>query len=668
MNAFKIALLAVVAVLLLIQVIDRAREPAQLQGVKASVDQLTVAIQQQVQETRKLARALESGRVSAIAPTGTAAVAAAPDGAKDGKPKEGVNFLQPYDSSAYHADQVGGTLRYLEIPPTSVNYLLENGSSTADTYDLINDTLCTNHPAHPLDWYESLATSVVITDDYKTYTFTIRKGVMWQKPPLAKRKGYEWLDKDVELTAKDFAFWLEMIRDPNVQCPQWKGYYESIVDAVAVDDYTFRVRWSKKEYTNLDMTLGLRPLARHVYTRFADGSPIPAEQVPVIFNKHWFDEEKQHIGVGMYQIEVFEPSKTLSFVLNPAYWGVPYHFRRLEWDGVTKQPDAKLVAFKNGQVQEMDSLLTPSQYKAEILDGGEPRFDQKNGRAGPFGWERVHGLEGRSLYYYIGWNLRRPQFRDKRVRQALAYAFPKQRILKEVYFGLGTPQVGPVNPDSDYFDKSLVDFAYDLAKAKAVLAEAGFVDHDGDGWIDQVIDGKKVDFRFRASYYGANPNWPKVLSVYKDSLQQIGIELVPDPAEDNELRRRMDDKDFDGLCGGWLSGLNVDFQQIWHSKFANEPKSSNYPGFANKRADELADKLRLTFDEPERIAIAKEFQRIVFDEQPYLFFRNAENIFIWHNRKASDNDQSEVLEGVTEGLDRYHPLYNRTKLLWHLRN
>jgi ABC-type transport system substrate-binding protein len=204
MNALKIALLAVVAVLLVVQIVDRARAPAQLAAVKQSVDQLTVAIQQQVQETRALQRTLEAKSFSA--PTPGTTTTAENDAARDGKAKLGANFLLPYDPSKFHADWVGGTLKYFEIPPPSINYILENDGATADANALFNDSLCGNPSDRPLLWQENLATSVIISDDYQTYTFTIRKGVMWQRPAIASRKGYEWLDKDVELTAGDFVF------------------------------------------------------------------------------------------------------------------------------------------------------------------------------------------------------------------------------------------------------------------------------------------------------------------------------------------------------------------------------------------------------------------------------------------------------------------------------
>ena len=112
------------------------------------------------------------------------------------------------------------------------------------------------------------------------------------------------------------------------------------------------------------------------------------------------------------------------------------------------------------------------------------------------------------------------------------------------------------------------------------------------------------------------------------------------------------------VSGGWrVSGLDTDFMQLWHSKFANQPGSSNLTGFINERVDELATALRSTFDVDERRAIAHEVQAIIHEEQPYTFFRTPEAIRIWHT------DGPMKLEGVEYGLEHFHPLYS-TSSLW----
>ncbi|HYE06410.1 MAG TPA: ABC transporter substrate-binding protein [Planctomycetota bacterium] len=668
MEKVKIALLVIVGLLLLVQVVDRSRQPEQLAAVKQSVDELASAVKRSASTDADVVRALERLNASLTSGAVRAPTTDAPtsDPIRDGVPKLGVNFLKPVDWSPYDPAKVKGTLKYFELPPTTLNDILSNDLSTRTANGHFNSALISVDPAAPDTDCENLATSLIIENDYQSFTYRLRPGLKWQRPNIAGQAKFAWLDQEVPCTAHDFVFYLDIVRHPDVQCPALKGYYESVDKVEALDDLTLRITWKRREYTNLNMSNGMTPLPRHVYTRFEDGSEIPAAQVPVVFNQHWFDEMKQGIGVGNYRVESFEPSKTLTFIRDPGFWGPSMHFERIEWDGVTIQPDAKLVAFKNGQVHFYETM-TPAQYKSEILDGGEKRFDREDGRAGPLGWERIAGIEGRGVYQYFVWNQVRPLFADKRVRRALAHAFPKQRIIAEVYHGLGSPQISTISPGHPYQNKDLVDIPFDLAAARALLAEAGWADSDGDGWLDRAGDGGRIPFRFKATYFGPNVTLPLVFAIYRDQLKELGIELSLDPCEAKELDRRQDDKDFDMMAGGWASSMSVDYEQIWHSKYADQPKSSNYGGFKNARVDELAGKLRLTFDRDERIAIAKELDAIIYDEQPYLFFISRAYLFVWQNRPDGPDDKRSTLDGVITELDRFHPWFNRAKSHWHLR-
>lgn len=659
----------VIGFLLIVQIVDRHREPQQLKAVFDEMRTLADATRAQTEEMRKLRQAFEATpRVVAAQPTATPGVEA-PAAAPDGKPKLGVNFLLPPLSDTLHAERIGGDFKeFSKTVPQTLNYLLNNLADISTANGLMNDTLCDQDLTSPDLWRAALAESVVVSDEWKTFTFRLRPGVRWHVPPLAKEPGFTWLAEEREVTAADFVLRLDLIRNPDVQCPALKGYYETCTGAKAVDDRTLVVTWAKSEYTNLDATLGLSPYPSHVYTRNADGSPIPAHQVGVVFNRHWFDERQQFVGCGAFRLDRFEPGKTLRFARNDGYWGAGFHFRSLTWDGTVMQDDPQLVAFKNGQVH-IQSLL-PTQYKSEILDRKEPRFaapvtdDPKAGRAGPFGWERFRGTS----YRYVGWNMRRPQFADRETRHALAYAFPRQRVIDEVFIGLGRPQIGTIHPDSPYAPKGLERFDHDPAKAKALLAQAGWADRDGDGWLDRPgPDGKSVALRFKVTHFAASASWINMLAIYRDTLKQLGVELASDPVEGNEWDRRMGEKDFDGICAGWSIGLDADYVQLWHSKYADEPKSSNHCGLKNAELDQLADDLRATFELDRRKAVVQRIERILWSEMPYLFISSGEGVIAWQNRKADGNDlRSEFLGGVSAGLDRWHPLYNRSRPTWYI--
>ncbi|MBN8524937.1 MAG: hypothetical protein J0M02_06365 [Planctomycetes bacterium] len=657
-----IALLTAVALLLVVQIIDRSREPAQLKAVLDASERAASAQERMLLELKSLRE--ELARRPAAAPTAAATASTDAGGRRDGVPREGGNFLLAPDTSHFDPAKVGGRLVEFERPPQSLNPLLENLASASAARGYMNDGLCDSHPAHPDLWYEGLAESVVIADGWRRFTFRIRPGVVWHRPAMARDGRHAWLDRDVELTAKDFAFAIDLIRNGDVDCPHLKGYYENVASARALDDRTFELVWKESEYTNIDGSLGLTPLPSHIYGRYEDGSEIPPEKLGAVFNKHWFDEAHQFVGTGMYMLESFEPGKSLELLRNPRYWSKGLHVDRMAWDGSVVQPDAQLTAFKNGQVHFQG--LLPAQYKSEILDGRENRFakpvanDPTAGRTGAFGWERVRGTS----YAYIGWNMRRPIFADQRVRQALTLAFPKQRIIDEVFLGLGRPQYGPIHPDSPYAATDLPRFDFDPAVARQRLAEAGWKDSDGDGWLDREIAGQRTPLRFRIAYYAAGTLWQNILAIYRDNLKPLGIDMTPDPIEDTEWERRMDNKDFDGMCAGWQMDLDADFVQLWHSKGADEPKSSNHCGFRDQRVDELSLQLRRTFDRDERIRIAREVQRLIAEAQPYVFIRSGEGIFAWQNGRSGPADRRDLLGGVVTGFERLHPLRNRTRLYW----
>jgi ABC-type transport system substrate-binding protein len=656
MSKASVVLLTVVALLLVVQLIDRGRQTDQLKAIHDAATRSAASSDRLIGELRLLRETVAQRPAVSVAVAEPAASVASLE--RDGKPRLGANFLKAYDRSHLHPDWYGGTLRSFGATPKGFNPIVENSADSSEANGLVNDSLCTTHPASPDRWSEMLATSCVISDDWKTYTFSIRPGIRWQQPVQAKEPGLEWLAKDVPLTAHDFAFYIEVVKNPEVECTQLRAYYDDLDRVEVPDDRTLVLRWKKKVFTSMSFSLGLRPLPKHIYARNRDGTPLPPEQVGTAFNKHWFDEIGGIVGVGQYILEANEPDKRLLFRRDPAYWGAGLHFDAIEWIADVKLPDPQLVAFKNGQVQAHG--LNPPQYRSQILD----RADRKAGRTGEFAWEQVRSHS----YQYLGWNLRRPLFADKRVRHALAHAFPKQRIIDEVYFGLGRPQIGPIHLDNPYFNKTLVDFAYAPAKAKAQLAEAGWSDSDGDGWLDKELDGKRSAFRFKLKYGANNPVADSMLLIYRDELRKLGIDLETVPYEWKELLRIYEQKDFDAMMGGWsLGDLEPDFWQLWHGSTADLPRTSNHCGFRNDRVDVLADALRAAFEPSERAKIIDEVQAIIHEEQPYLFFRSPESIFIWQNQpaKGAKVEADRWLQGVVNGLDGYHPLFSRDNRLWH---
>jgi peptide/nickel transport system substrate-binding protein len=601
---------------------------------------------------RFLPRVILSLIFVATAVIGTAAAA-------DGVPAPDADFLMPYDNSRCDPARAGGTLRTIAYTPSRLNPLLSNEAISRDMHALINRPLCSQPPWAPERWMADAAESVRISPDWLTYTLTLRPGLTWGVPACAVAEEFAWLRQEVPCTSADVAFTLTTILDAGVDCPTLRGYYEDVAGVETPDARTVVVRWKRPLFSAIDATLGLTPLPRHIYGRNRDGSPIPPGQFAAVFNDHWFDALNGMVGIGEFSLASYVPDQEVRFVQRPGAWGRAHHAQELLWRLDLKQDEAQLVAFKNGQVHT--DGVTPSQYRSQILERQEERFaaldpaDPKAGRTGAFGWERIAARQ----FGYVGWNMRRPLFADRRVRQALTMALPKARIIREVYAGLGRPVLADVLLESEAYNRDLKPYPYDLKRARALLAEAGWADGDGDGLLERTVDGQRQEFSFTLTYSQHAPELDAALAIYRDELRKIGIALTTRTLEWKDLMRVYEDRDFDASVGAWRMSFDLNFHQLWHSSQADEPGGSNHCGFRNDRVDELSDRLRTLFDPTDRLAVAREIQAIIHEEQPYTFLWQAETIVTWQARPApgQPREPGRYLSGVVEGLDGLHPLY-----------
>ena len=80
---------------------------------------------------------------------------------------------------------------------------------------------------------------------------------------------------------------------------------------------------------------------------------------------------------------------------------------------------------------------------------------------------------------------------------------------------------------------------------------------------------------------------------------------------------------------GWGTSPDVDFDQIWHSRHADEPKSSNFVAFRNKDADKIIETMEFEFDMEKRYELSKQFHRIIYEEQPYTFLFRTKYPYFW---------------------------------------
>lgn len=202
---------------------------------------------------------------------------------------------------------------------------------------------------------------------------------------------------------------------------------------------------------------------------------------------------------------------------------------------------------------------------------------------------------------YLGFNTSKAPFDKKEVRQAIAYAIDRQSLIDAVYLGAATEANSPVSPSVFGYSKDAKKYTYDVAKAKELLAQAGYPDG------------------FKAKIW-LNDNTVRrdIAVILQDQLKQIGIDLQIEILEWGSYLDRLVRKEHDMFLLGWTSSPDSDsaLYALFHSK--NHGSSGNRTYFTNPRMDELLDKGRESTIAEDRIAYYKEAQDIVQEELPMV--------------------------------------------------
>jgi peptide/nickel transport system substrate-binding protein len=283
--------------------------------------------------------------------------------------------------------------------------------------------------------------------------------------------------------------------------------------------------------------------------------------------------------------------------------------------------EAALVAFKAGDLDYIESI-TPIQATRQTDDA---RFRERAGK----------NTEIRGSFTYLGWNQQRKVFQDRRVRQALSHLVDKQNLVDKVMLGLAEPVEGPVPKRRPEYNADLQPWEYSPEKARALLAEAGYSDSDGDGVLDKEIDGARVPLRFEIISNAGNDERKKVGLAAIDSFKRHGIDASFRSVDWSIMLEKVQKFDFDAVVLGWNSSLAIppDLYQIWHSSQAVED-GSNYAAFRNAEADRILEEYRITFDAKRRIELYHRLQEIIYEEQPYTFLFAQALVSVWDRRFA----------------------------------
>jgi len=465
---------------------------------------------------------------------------------------------QPVSGDAIVVSSIGDASRLLP--------LLASDSASGDIVGLLFNGLLKYNER--LDIVGDLAESWTVSEDGLVITFTLRPNVRWHD--------------GAPVTAEDVRFTYEKLIDHAIRTP-YASSYELVESLEVLDARTVRVRYAEPFAPALESwMMGIIP--KHRLER-EDLNTTPLLRRPV--------------GHGPYRFVRWKTGELIELAANPDYFEHRPHLDRYLYRTIPDQATLFLELLTGG----IDLAgLSPLQHQRQT-DTPFIRRAFRKFRYPSFG------------FTYLGYNLADPRFADVRIRRAFNLTIDKQAILDGVLFGLGAVATGPYPKESWAHNPSVVPQPQDVAAARALLAQAGWEDRDGDGLVDR--DGQP--FRFTILTNQGNETRRQVAELVQQQLKVLGVEVKIRIVEWSVfVHEFIDKRRFEAVLLGWNLSRDPDLYDLFHSSKTKEGEY-NFVGYASPEVDRWLEQGRRTFDQDERRRIYQEVHRRLYEDQPYLF-------------------------------------------------
>lgn len=272
---------------------------------------------------------------------------------------------------------------------------------------------------------------------------------------------------------------------------------------------------------------------------------------------------------------------------------------------IRESPAVSLQTVMAGDADDL--LLTPEQWTSQTK--GNDFYNVAT---------KVVGEEWTEFHFC--WNSKKPFFADKKVRQAMSYAYDHKRMLTVLRYNLDRACVGTFHPSSPWCPPTPPKpYTQNLAKAVQLLEQAGWKDTDGDGIRDKIVDGKNVKFDFTVITTNKDDR-VKICRLLEESLKRIGIQCTVLPQDFPTVIDSLNKREYDAAFGGWGSGTDP----YTTENIFGTGEERNYAEYSNPEVDKLFKEGLKEFDFEKRRKIYQRIHEILWEDQPYtwLFYQN----------------------------------------------
>ena len=305
-------------------------------------------------------------------------------------------------------------------------------------------------------------------------------------------------------------------------------------------------------------------------------------------------EKPYLLGSGRYVMDQWVEGEMITFVKTEKYWGNEPGIS----DRITFRPyleaSARVIALENG---EIDVCIDPAINELDLLEVNDKIT--------------VHEQAGTRLFYF-GFNTEKEPWNNETLRQAVASAIDRDAVIQAAVYGKGTPQTTILNRGLWGFYDDMEGFPYDVERAKALMAEAGYA----DGGISTSL-----------TVANSSP-YSNIAQVIQANLKEIGIAVEIAVMEDATLRSTCVEGAHELFLWRWNETIRPD--SVYRDLF-NTGSTSNYHHYSNEKVDELTNLVLTDRVEEDRMEHSKELQTILVEASPQVPLYIA-NLVIAYNK------------------------------------
>ena len=331
------------------------------------------------------------------------------------------------------------------------------------------------------------------------------------------------------------------------------------------------------------------------------------------------------VGTGPYKA-VKVTDTQIDLVKNDNYWGrVKPKMDKVIIKSIT-DGDTLTMAMQNGELDAVQGLPYSS---LQLFSGDNYKISQVN----------------TSRVYQAAFNFKTPELQDLNVRKAISMAIDKENFCKILLNGNGSPAIGAFPANLTFGGDKVHAQPYDLDAAKKILTDSGWIDSDGDGYVDK--NGKNLELRYLT--YTSRQELPLLAEAAQANLKKIGIKLNVN-ATDN-YKTFLKAGDYDIFSKAIVTAPTGDPEYYFTSHIV--PGAVDNAGFYDsEEISTLENELHNTFGTEERSQLAIKMSQQILDDCALFYASHLKMSFVMKPNVEGFNAHPSDYYEITPALDK----------------